>query len=191
MSIKNCRVNPQDLRALISLPTSPLDLYEISGKKYNVFQYKDILKFDDIDDLFEEDEKIKDIPYDFDENNVILLYNSAPNFGHWCCLNRNKYGYNFLDSYGGTVDKSLDYNEKEFKYKKHLAKLLSEASGDVYYNHLPLQKLSNNIATCGRYCAVYLRYDDLNIDDFAKNIKKLAKNLKLTCDELIVYLSII
>ena len=188
------------IKKLVSKPTSPKDLYLIAGGKFNIFRYSDINNFDKVDDLFEpgNSEICESINLDlpFNDSHIILLYNSEPSFGHWCSLSRNDYGYNFMDSYGGVVDDPLDFvdddtNKELGQEKKHLAKLLLDSNKDVYYNDFQLQKLSNDVATCGRYCAVYFRYNDLKIDDFVKGIKKLAKKLGIDYDTLIVYLSVI
>lgn len=188
------------IQEFLEKPTSPNDLYNLAKKKFNIYLYKDIKDFDDIEDLFNRGnsqiEIDDDSEYDFDDSVIVLMYNSSPTFGHWCCLSKNDYGYNFMDSYGDLPDFSLEYSDPEFNKnfgqdKKYLAGLLMNADEDVYYNHIPLQELSNNSATCGRYCALYLRFRDMKIDDFAKMIKKLSKNLGISCDELVVFMGLV
>lgn len=133
----------------------------------------------------------------FDDNAAIILYKSEPMFGHWTMVTKNNGDYNYLDSYGEPVDNPLKYvpktlNKELGQDKKYLAKLLlkaMEGGSEVYYNNAKLQKLDPKVATCGRYCALYLKYSDMNVDDFAKMIKKLSKKHDLTNDELVTYLS--
>lgn len=178
-------------------PTSPQDLYAIAGKKCNIFEYRDIADFDHIDELFEhgnsdiENEIEMDLP--FDNKSAIILYKSRPNFGHWCMIKKNKKGYHFLDSYGEVIDDQLehsqDYNLLGGQDQKYLAKLLASADKDVYYNHNPLQKESQEISTCGLYCALFLKYSTMGVDDFAKMIKKMAERHDLSNDCVIAVLA--
>lgn len=188
---------------LIKEPTSVQDLFNIAGKKCNVYEYKDLKHFDDIDEIFEDrlydDDYDSDDSYDFDDNSAIILYKSEPMFGHWTMIRRNDDGYNYLDSYGEKIDNPLDYvpknvNKELGQEKKYLAKLLLKAmngGSDIYYNNAKLQKVDPDVATCGRYCAMYLKFSNMNVDDFAKMIKKLSKKLGLSNDELITYMSMV
>lgn len=204
------------MEVIISEPTSAEDLFKIAKKRCNVYSYDYLKNFDDIDDIFkehreeyyssdyssdseevtyEDDEK----HYPFDDKAAIILYKSEPMFGHWTMVIKNDTGYNYLDSYGGMVDNPLKHvpkslNKELGQDKKYLAKLLLKASksgSDIYYNNAKLQKLDPNIATCGRYCALYLKYSHMNVDDFAKMIKKISKDLKMPNDEVITYLSMV
>lgn len=187
------------LREFMKLPTTVEDIFKIAGKQCNVFSYNELANFNDIDDLFimgnSEQEMMHDIGLPFDDNTAIILYESEPNFGHWTMITKNDYGYNFLDSYGDTIDGELDYIDDDYKVKsgqdkKFLVNLLINAGEDVYYNNTKLQKLNNDIATCGLYCAQYLKHNDMNVDDFAKLIKKLSGKHKFTPDEVIAIMSL-
>ena len=142
-------------------------------------------------------EEIEELP--FDNNAAIILYKSEPQYGHWTMVSRNGKVYNYLDSYGDKIDNPLSYvpksvNKELGQDKKYLARLLLKAvenGGAVYYNNAKLQKLDPNVATCGRYCAAYLKFSDMNVDDFAKMIKKFSKEMHMTNDELVSYLSMV
>lgn len=144
-------------------------------------------------------EKIVEEEYPFDDKAAIILYKSEPRFGHWTMIAKNDDDYHYLDSYGEPIDNPLSYvpkyvNEELGQNKKYLARLLLKAmkgGSNVYYNNARLQKLDPDVATCGRYCALYLKYSDMNVDDFAKMIKKISKNLKMSNDEVVTYLSMV
>jgi hypothetical protein len=107
-------------------------------------------------------------------------------------IKKIKKSYQFLDSYGGLVDESLEHSDQSMlgQDKNYLAKLLLDSGKDVYYNHNVLQKNSDKIATCGHYCAMYLKYSDLEVDDFAELIKNLAERHDLSNDVVIAILTI-
>jgi len=182
---------------LIAEPTSAEDLFKIANKRCNVYVYEDLKNFDDIDELFEKRDDRDD--YKFDDNAAIILYKSEPMFGHWTMVVRDDGDYNYLDSYGGKIDNPLAHVPKKINKelgqdKKYLANLLLKAmngGSNIYYNDAKLQKLDPNVSTCGRYCALYLKYSYMNVDDFAAMIKKLSKRLKMSNDEVITYLSMV
>jgi hypothetical protein len=111
-------------------------------------------------------------------------------------LKKIKGGYHFLDSYGKEVDEPLKHSDPNFNNnsgqdRNYLAELLLGSGKDVYYNHNPLQKLDDKIATCGLYCALFLKYNDLTVDDFAKMIKKLSKKHGIPNDTTIALLTLV
>lgn len=185
-----------EVRKLLNKSTSPEDIFRIAGKKCNVYTYPEITKFRSIDELFKKgrseivnNSKSK-LP--FDCSCCIILYMSGPNYGHWTILTKNDYGINFLDSYGDVIDGQLIHVDQTIpgQNKKHLLKLLTRCKHKIYYNDLKLQKMSQNIATCGRYCALYLKYDYMNVDDFVKLIKNKSEEYGLTPDEIVCVLSL-
>lgn len=181
---------------LLKKPTTPDEIYTIAGKKCNIYTYPELSRFSSIDDLFKKGrsdvEKLSKLNLPFDNKCCIILYMTGPNYGHWTALCKNKHGINFLDSYGDLIDDQLLHVDKNIKGqdKKQLIKLLLRSKYNIYYNDVKMQKLNKNIATCGRYCALYLKYDYMNIDDFTKKIKKMAKDNNLTPDEIVCLLSL-
>ncbi len=188
------------LKKIINTPTGIDDLFKIANKKCNVFEYNDLGDFSDIEDLFEEgnseltDAFDMDLP--FDDNSSIILYKTQPDFGHWTMINKNDNGFHFLDSYGDKLDteqENIDpvFLEESGQNHKYLANLLLGSGKPVYYNHAKLQKLADDVATCGLYCSLYLKFNHMDVDDFAEMIKKLSKKLDMSNDEIIAALSII
>lgn len=182
------------LNKIMDTPTNPIDIYRIAGKRCNIFEYPEIMHFGHIDDLFElgnsDVEAMCDEDLPFDKKCAIILYKSSDDFGHWCLIKKHKDAYHFLDSYGGVVDDSLEHSDKSMlgQDKNYLSKLLLDSEKDVYYNHNPLQ--NDKTSTCGHYCAMYLKYSDLSVDDFADLIKTLSERHKMSNDMVISLLTI-
>ena len=106
------------VKKIMSTPTSPKELFNIAGKRCNVFEYPEIKEFKKIDDLFaagnSEIESQSDLPLPFDKKSAIILYKSSPDFGHWTILKKVDGGYHFLDSYGDIIDSQLGHSDKSF-----------------------------------------------------------------------------
>ena len=189
------------VKKIMETPTTPLDIYKIAKKRCNVFEYPEIAQFEHIDDLFKMgnsdiEAMCDDDDLPFDKNAAIILYKSSPDFGHWTMLKKIKGGIHFLDSYGDMIDDELKNSDEDFNKligqdRKYLSKLLLDSDRDVYYNHNPLQKLDSKIATCGQYCAMFLKYKDLSVDDFADLIKTLAEKNDLPNDVVIALLTLV
>lgn len=185
----------QDIDRILSLSTTPIDLYKIGGKRCNVFTYPEISKFTSISQLFKkgnsELEKNCSLLLPFTNKCCIILYLNGPRSGHWTMLNKRKNAIDFLDSYGDVIDDQLQYVNKNIigQNKKKLIGLLKKYHGDVWYNDIKLQKLSSNISTCGRYCGLYLKYNYMNVDKFCNMLVKCSDNFGITTDQLVCILT--
>lgn len=142
---------------------SNIDVQNIVGHKIGNIIYNEMPKVKNVDDLFINDCCL--ILYNWGkEGNAIL--------GHWCCLRRNKKGnktiINFFDSYGDFIDDQLD--NIPIKHIPNLSKLLYEFSIRkncyVEFSNRKLQKNDEKIATCGRWCGLFMKYKNIDIDDF-------------------------
>lgn len=184
------------INQIINKSTTPEDIYRIAGKICNIFTYPELSRFRKIDSLFKRGNsdvaKMCNLDLPYDDKCCVILYMTGPNYGHWTALCKNKTGINFLDSYGDIIDDQLLKIDKKIKGqdKKLLIKLLLKCKYTIFYNDIKLQKLNTNIATCGRYCALYLKYDYLNVDEFTNLLISKAKQYKLTPDQLVCLLSI-
>lgn len=138
-----------------------------------IVPYSDIRKYYSAKDLV--------APY----NECVILYKCGESYGHWCCLLKNKSGYEFFDSYGIMLDNELEYptefeTEQEsemFKHKhgqdyRYLTKLLSEVNQPVSYNHHKFQKFKRDDgvkpSTCGRHVILRLLNKKLSLPEFKK-----------------------
>ncbi|MBS3925925.1 MAG: hypothetical protein KGZ34_04460 [Nitrosarchaeum sp.] len=126
-----------------------------------IFSYTDLQKYETIDDLFHDTDKI-----------IILYLIKSKYYGHWCCLfkhTRNgKMVYNFFDPYGIIVDGELDFIPKEKRNElneqhKYLSWLLRDSP--CYYNYICFQ--GKNSQTCGDHVTYRLHHCDTTIEEYA------------------------
>lgn len=180
-----------EVKNLLSQYTTPDDIFKIAGKKCNVFTYPQTKGITSYQQLFKQGqsqiEQQSNLKLPFSKKSAIILYMTGPNCGHWTIINKRPHSIDFLDSYGDVIDDQLYKVDNSIpgQQQKNLLKLVKNYQGDVFYNDLKLQKLHPKIATCGRYCGLYLRYNYLGVDDFCDTLKKVAKNHNLTTDEVV------
>lgn len=140
----------------------------------NIVVYRDLHRVKSLFDLF------KGKPY------FVLLYEHAPNIGHWCLVINHGDRIEVFDSYGIKVDDELGFSTKEFReqtnMRPHLSKLLLDTGKKVEYNHFKLQ--GEKSATCGRYVIWRALLHFLTLEDF----KKFLTDPDMTPDELIIFL---
>ena len=158
------------------------DIYKLLDGKCNILTYPELTKYDDIDSAMG---KYKAL---------VLLYLSKQNYGHWICVfQRNNNTIEFFDPYGFFPDDELQFIPEHFrevsgqKYP-HLTYLLAKCKYQkIEYNNTRLQKLENNVNTCGRWCVVRLMLRNISIEKFVKKFKidGDSKVTKLTEKEVI------
>jgi len=121
----------------------------------------------------------------------IVLYLNTKNYGHYTCLFKNHMGIHFFDSYGYSPDKEFEFANKKLNYKgvPYMCKLLRDFKGKVIFNEVPLQSSDKSVATCGRWCAVRIRYKNLTQEEFVEFVKNASKRLNLTLDELVTVMT--
>lgn len=189
---------PQKYEAL-----SPSDIFNIAKKTCNILKYPDLSRLETIDDIFHEGSSLyntirPDLP--FDNNTCILLYMTRPNFGHWCTLTRRIENdevveYDFLDPYGDVIDDQLEFINKKFRkesnqQRAHLCRLLSTTDIPVHYNDKQLQKLDGKIATCGRYAAIFLKFNQIPVELLANTLIRYSKKYNIDIDDLVTLMTI-
>lgn len=122
---------------------------------------------------------------------LVILYLTNTNIGHWCCVWINENGLNFFDSYGGSPDSQLKlisehYTKIDGQEYPLLTYLMYKTGLPVYFNEFPLQKLKQNINTCGRWVCIRLKYPDISEDEFYN----IFHNFNIDPDILITLLTI-
>lgn len=160
---------------------SNIDIKRLLDNKVKIITHDKIKDYNDINDLLK--------PY----NKVVILYRNSYNYGHWTCLFRNKNGINFFDSYGNKPDGILKFLPKNLKKSleqdhKKLIELLYKSGENVYYNEYPLQEISENINTCGRWCVFRLMLSYMDEYEFYNLFKKYIKD-GYSPDEIITYIT--
>lgn len=183
---------------------NPNEIYEICETPFNVIKFKDFKKFKTIDEAFQPSVLgIEYLPVD----NVLILYETKNNVGHWCVLKRllakgytEYYNYHFMDSYGEIIDNQRNHIPKNFrKLSQQDTPLILEklylAQNDIgskypalniHYNDKQLQGPTSS--TCGRYAGLFMKYDT-TVENFVKQLKILAKKKKISVDELVIQLT--
>ncbi len=169
------KINKLESKAL-----SSEDILDAINGKANLIAYPDIVNYKNIKDLLGK------------YNACIILYQTKENFGHWTCVFKNKYGYNFFDSYGIKPDFEIKFIPKYYREDSgqsftHLTYLLAKTKKPIEYNDVKLQKLKSGVNTCGRWVTARLILKDMPIKDFVKFFR--SKYLGLTPDQLVTYLT--
>jgi len=137
------------------------DILRIIQNNGKVMSYSKLERFDDIDSALE--------PY----GAIVLLYEVKKNYGHWVCLfRRGKNTLEFFDPYGLKVDEELGFQNNLYMRESydggmpHLTYLLKKSKYNVVHNPYKFQRTKEDVNTCGRHCAVRLRFRDTPIDEY-------------------------
>lgn len=163
----------------------PLSNIDISAylKGAKIVPYSNIRKYPDINTLLE--------PYGC----IVILYRAPSGVGHWCCLIKNKHGYEFFDPYGVLLDEQLEYTgdmkgqmAELFKQDvnqdhRYLTMLLAKTNLPVSYNHHKFQtfKRPDGIipSTCGRHCILRILNKDLSLSEYKDQFDDTVNNVKI------------
>jgi hypothetical protein len=152
---------------------------------------KHILKYGEIDD-YQSIQKILPRKNDF----KIILLESKLNSGHWVALLRYGKTIEYYNSYGLKPSKELDFNSDLVNQQldqetKHLNILFRKAVKDgfkVIYNRRRFQKMSDDVATCGKHVILRLimfSEKKMTLPEYILFIDKLSEKLNLTPDLLV------
>lgn len=146
----------------ITRPLTGFELSNLFDDQIKIYKYGQLSNFEDINNAF--------YPY----NIMFILYETRRNFGHWCVLCKDAYNIYFFDPYGIVPDDQLNFTDINIRFERnmilpHLTYLLYKSGKTIHFNPYAFQNINNdNIATCGRWCAVYaLIFDFMTIDEFA------------------------
>ena len=163
---------PQDkeldkaIKALQKNSLSSEDVLEICKGKANLLTYPQLAEYTDLDDALGPHKAL------------ILLYETKKNYGHWVCVfRRDKDTLEFFDPYGTVPDdelKDIDMNFRKVnnELKPHLLSLMAKTGNKIIYNNFKLQKLENDINTCGRWTGLRILLRDMTIEQFKDFIKQ-------------------
>jgi len=117
--------------------------------KNKIVKYSELKNYRTINDLLPEATDYR-----------IILTESKPNCGHWCCVLKYKDILEWFDSYGVKPDGEFKYIPKIMRKMlgqegNILSKLLTKTKNSnqkVYYNKKRLQSGADGVNTCGRWC---------------------------------------
>jgi len=142
-----------------------------------IMLYKDLSKFNNINELFNI------------SNNVVILYETKLNYGHWCCIINRINNYEVFDSYGLFPDEELKFIDKLFRTKNnmrypYLSYLLLDTNKPIEYNKDQLQQYKKGVNTCGRFVCERIIKKKMNIDEFVKYYKSF-KDISFNPDDVV------
>lgn len=175
------------LKRYADIALSDDEVLKLVDGKANLILYPDLHKYNNIDEILN--------PY----GACILLYESKPKYGHWCCIFKvNDNLIEYFNPYGGFhegyPDQSLEYIPMEFRLKSYqyypyLSFLMYNSPYKLSYNEYQFQKHNKNIKTCGRWCGLRICFKNLSLDHFYKLIKFIKKELQIDSDHLVTLLT--
>ena len=164
----------------IEYSLSNVDIERYVGRGH-IKKYSDLSNFDNIDDVFN------------DNSFVIVLIESKPSAGHWCCMLRYDNTIELYDSYSGTLDNELNYISKQMKIElgenEHiLTELLKKSGHKIVVNKYKFQSEKNNVDTCGKWVLLRILIfvcANMQLKEFVNFVKTNAKKLNLRNDEFV------
>lgn len=175
-----------ELKKAIAKPLTNIDLerYIHKAGEDNILKYEELDDYTDLDQLLPHHKSFK-----------ILLIEYEQNSGHWICIMRYGKTIEIFNSFGvkyPTFAGDKEYNKYLGQYSLFLNQLVKkeedENKFDIIYNKIQFQEKSNKVNTCGKHVLnriLCLLYNDMNLDDYIKFMKKSAKNTGFTYDELV------
>ena len=127
-------------------PSTDSDLKQATHNRVKIIDYDKLKDYNDIDELLPKPKSA-----------FILLYEHAPNQGHWTVVGRDvDDNYFHFCSYGSDVDEPLNWTPTNVRAGlgagiKHLSRLFN--GREVLYNSTPFQDENSDEATCGEFSA--------------------------------------
>lgn len=159
------------------------DIRSLLGGSIRITTYPDLEKCQRIDDLFDKYGRA-----------ILFVPQQNEQQGHWTSLIKKKGMIEFFDPYGeppeaqkDTID---DYQLEKMKMAEPLlAELLTDNPYKIIYNKVQLQKLADDVNTCGRHAVCRLLYAKYPLEKYRDIIKRSGMSpdefvVKLTYDEL-------
>ena len=166
-------------------PITNLDMKRYFGTEDHLIKYSDLADYKDIFELLPTDRSYK----------IILIEQQKDN-GHFVCICRYGKTICSFDPYGCRIDDELKFVNRfmskmlgqDRHYLTDLLRAVDQKKWDIVYNKKKLQKLNNSIATCGKWCILWITFMKdffYTLEDFLKFIKDRRIETGLTGDELV------
>lgn len=161
-----------------AIPLSNDDIVEACSNKTKVIRYKELIEYKNIDELLH--------PY----NNVVILYETTPSYGHWICLLKYGNTIEFFDPLGMDIDYILDIINPKFKLLSGqsypiLSNLLCNSKYNILTNDVQLQKNQKDVSTCGRHVIMRINLRKMPL----KQYQNIFRGNKYDPDKLVTYLT--
>lgn len=145
--------------------------------------------------LYQELHNIRDVKELFNMfDNIIILYRTEKNYGHYVALINHQNYIEFFDPYGTAPDYALGVAKESLRHMRgqvipHITGLLQDAQDRykirVVYNDIKLQEFHEHVNTCGRWCATRIKLKHLNLRQF----QRLFLGQKHKPDMIVTYLT--
>ncbi len=156
--------------------------------RYNLGSGTKILKYNELGSIQNIDELLQK-----DKSFIIVLFLDSPNSGHWCSLLRNKGSLFFGDSYGGAPDSPLKWVNESVRDElgvdgAYLSALIRKSGLPCYYNKFDYQSNRANVATCGRWCCLFVKcgLKNMNFEDIYYYFLQYKKKMGISNNDLAI-----
>jgi hypothetical protein len=138
---------------------SDADILRITDNKTNIIVYSQLEDINSIDEILT------------DFGCCVILYQLESNSGHWISLIRKKNTLEFFDPYGMSIDEELKYSKFNLRRHEgvltpHLTHLIKKSNYRLTINSVKLQQFKEHVNTCGRFCALRIRFRDVSLKRF-------------------------
>lgn len=154
-------------------PLSGDELLKLVDRKANLYRNGDLKKFNSIEEALK--------PY----GAMFILYEKDRNYGHWILIFKNGNTIEYFDPYGYKIDFPIKKFNNGYPHVGEMLVEYAKKGGNVIYNPIRLQKLSSNVSSCGRWCAMRLLLREIPLKKFIE----LFKNSKISGDEYVTLLT--
>lgn len=166
-----------------SIALSNFDLLNIVNGGANIEVYPNLWEVSSIDELL------------YPHNACFLLFETEPDFGHWCAIIKYGNTVEFFDPYSGYPDDVLKHITPEFRMHSnqkypYLTRLLYECPYKIEFNDHKYQKLSNDISTCGRHCACRVMCKYMNLEQYDDFMNAMCNYFNMSPDDIVTLLTI-
>lgn len=177
-----------DIKDYENIALSDTEVLKLINGKANLIIYPNIHKYKTMDELLGPN------------GACVLLYESKPNYGHWCCIFKiNDNLLEYFNPYGGFHEGfpddnlqyiPIDFRKKSNQYYPYLSILMYNSPYKLSYNEFRFQKYGRNIKTCGRWVALRIIFRNLSLKDFHYLIESLKKKFGIDSDKLVTLLTL-
>ncbi len=122
------------------IPFSDDNLRKICEGKANILTYRNVMAARSLEDVLGS------------HGAAIILYETKPQYGHWCCMFSRSAGVvEFFDPYGYAPDEQLKFVPAAMGCRPVLAGLCRAAGVKMIYSPYKLQQSNQKVSTCGRW----------------------------------------
>lgn len=166
------------IRKYRDVALSDKEVRNLVKERAKVVLYPEVSNYDTLDELL--------YPYEA----CFILYESKPNYGHWCCIFKQQNDLiEFFDPYGVYPDDELllipnDFRKESKQDKKYILGLMYYSPYRLSYNEHQFQKKRKDIKTCGRWCSLRIILRDWPLEKFARIFQNTES------DDLVTFLTL-